>query len=188
MTTITFNPDDDRDYIAEMNAAIEGAVPEGDYVAPLLAAELAEKLKANDPELLAGWLWTRAQAELSETFARRSNSLRQYARAMGPRRAFADAVDEFERTGDPRLLRTFQTEHVVNSNNLRRKVADMTGSDHQFVADSYGATAKNASMLAAFHRAVAKKVGDRRTADVFTQEQYDNMLRSLMRGPERRAA
>jgi hypothetical protein len=186
--TVTFDPDDSRDYIAEMNAVIEAAVPEGDYIAPILGAELAEKLKANDPELLAGWLWTRAQAELSDTFARRSNSLRQHARVMGPRRAFADAAEEFERTGDPRVLRTFQTEYVVNSGNLRRKVADMTGPDHRFVADSYGATAKSASMLAAFHRAVAKKVGDQRTADVFTQDQYDAMLRSLMRGPERRAA
>lgn len=186
--TVTFDPESGRDYIAEMNAVIQAAVPEGDYVAPLLAAELADKLKANDPELLAGWLWTRAQPELSDTFARRSNSLRQYARAMGPRRAFADASEEFGRTGDPRVLQTFQTEHVVNSGNLRRKVADMTGADHRFVADAYGATAKNAAMLAAFHRAVAKRVGHRRTADAFTQEQYDAMLHSLMRGPERQVA
>lgn len=187
MTAITFDPEDGRDYAAEMHALIEQSVPNGDYIAPLVAADLADKLIANDPALLAGWLWQRAQTVLSDVLARRSNSSRSAARAMAPRHAFAQAAEAYDRTGDPSQLRALQAEYVVNRENLRRRVADMTGADHLFVANTYMLTSKRASMLAAFHRAVAKKVGDRRTAEVFSEEQYLAMYRSIV-GPAIAAA
>jgi hypothetical protein len=172
-----------RDYAAEMFATIETFVPAGNYVAALIADDLFNKLEATDPDLLRGFLVeVHGRTTLTDLIARRSNSLRQVSRIMAPRKAFADAAQVFAETGDAgALVASFRVEYVVNSDNLRLTVADMTGTDHQFVAGGYESTAKNASMLAAFHRAVAKKVGDRRTADVFTEEQYDTMLRSITR-------
>jgi hypothetical protein len=176
MTSMT-----DRDYLADMTAAIEAAVPEGEYVAALVAADLVEKLRVEDPELLAGWLDLRAAVVLADVIARRSNSKRQAARAAAPRTAFQEAARTFEVERDPLVMSPFATHYVVDGENLRRRVADMTGADHEFVASGYADTKTTAALLEKFHRAVAKKVGDRRTSDVMSEEQYARMYRSITR-------
>jgi hypothetical protein len=176
MTSVT-----DRDYVAEMAAAIEAAMPDGDYVAPIVAAELVERLRAEDPELLSGWLHLRAAVFLADSIARRSNSLRSAARVMAPRRAFAEASKVFETGAAPLALEPFKTEYVVDGGNTRRRVADMTGEDHQFVAAAYADSKRTAALLEQFHLAVARKVGKRRTADVISEEQYLRMYRSAAR-------
>jgi hypothetical protein len=49
-----------------------------------------------------------------------------------------------------------------------------------YVASRYHETAAVAKMREAFHKAVAKRVGDRRTEEVFTEEEYDAMYRSIV--------
>lgn len=171
----------DRDYVADMAAAIESAIPEGDYVAPIVAAELVERLRVADPELLSGWLHLRASVFVADVIARRSNSKRSAARAMAPRRAFAEASKVFEGGADPLALEPFKTEYVVDGGNTRRRVADMTGEDHRFVAAGYADTKNTAALLEQFHLAVARKVGRRRTADVISEDQYLRMYRSAAR-------
>lgn len=170
---------EDRDYLADMHDAIEAAIPDGDYTAPLVAAELVDRLRAEDPELLTGWLNLRAPAILADAIARRSNSRRQAARITAPRRAFAEAARAFADTGDPVGLRPFAAEYVVDEDNTRRTVARMTAADCLFVAGRYDETAQQAKLEAAFHRAVAKKVGQRTVSDAFTEEQYLAMYRSI---------
>lgn len=169
----------DRDYLADMNTAIEAAIPDGDYAAPLVAADLVERLRAEDPDLLTGWLSLRAAVFLADTIARRSNSRRQSARIAAPRRAFAEAARSFADTGDTTALRPFAAEFVVDEHNTRRTVARMTSADCLFVAARYEDTAQQAKLEAAFHRAVAKKVGKRTVGDAFTEEQYLTMYRSV---------
>lgn len=169
----------DRDYLADMNTAIEDAIPDGDYTAPLVAADLVEKLRTEDPGLLAGWLDLRAPVFLSDTIARRSNSKRQAARTAEPRKTFAKAARSFNADGDADALRPFAAEYVVDEDNTRRTVARMTAADCQFVAGRYDETARQAKLEAAFHRAVAKKVGARTVGETFTEEQYLTMYRSL---------
>ncbi|WP_042408133.1 hypothetical protein [Streptacidiphilus carbonis] len=176
MTSMT-----DRDYLADMAEAIEAAVPDGDYVAPIVAAELVEQLREKDPELLAGWLDLRAAVFLADVIARRSNGRRQAARAHAPRKAFGEAARSFGGSGDPVTLAAFTTEYVVNGENLRRRVADMTGADHQFVAGAYAEQKATAALLEKFHLAVAKKVGVRRTAEVMGEEQYARLYQSITR-------
>lgn len=168
-----------RDYLADMNAAIEAAIPEGDYTAPLVAADLVEKLRATDPDLLSGWLDLRAAAFLADAIARRSNSRRQAARVGAPRRAFAEAAQRFTEETDPAALAPFATEYVIDTANTRRRVEDMTGADHRFVAAGYAESKRTAALLEKFHLAVARKVGDRRTADVISESEYLSMLRSI---------
>lgn len=168
-----------RDYLADMNAAIEEAIPEGDYAAPLVAADLVERLRVEDPDLLSGWLELKAAVFLADAVARRSNSRRQAARVAAPRRAFAEAARSFASDGDAAVLRPFAAEFVVDEENTRRVVARMTAADCLFVAGRYEETARQAKLEASFHRAVAKKVGARTVGDVFSEEQYLTMYRSV---------
>jgi hypothetical protein len=169
----------ERDYLADMNAAIENAVPEGDYAAPIVAAELAAHLRQSDPDLLAGWLDLRAEVFLADVIARRSNSKRQAARFLKPRRAFAEAARSFESSGEAVVLKPFAFEYVVDAANTRRTVGQMRAADCLFVAGRYEETARSAKLEASFHRAVAKKVGLKMVADVFTEEQYLTMYQSI---------
>lgn len=169
----------DRNYTADMAEAIETAVPESDYVAPVVAAELVAHLRKTDPGLLAGWLDLRAEVVIADVIARRSNSKRQAARIGAPRRAFAEAARTFAASGDPGDLAPFSFEYVVDETNTRRTVANMTAKDCRYVADRYEDTARSARLEASFHRAVAKKVGGRTVGEVFTEEQYLEMYQSI---------
>lgn len=168
-----------RDYLTDMNEAIEQAIPDGDYTAPLVAADLVDRLRAEDPDLLSGWLELKAAVFLADAVARRSNSRRQAARVAAPRRAFAEAARSFSADGDATVLRPFAAEYVVDEDNTRRTVARMTAEDCRFVAGRYDETARQAKLEASFHRAVAKKVGVQTVGDVFTEEQYVAMYRSV---------
>lgn len=168
-----------RDYITDMNAAIEDAIPDEDYTAPLIAADLVERLRSEDPDLLTGWLELRAAVFLADAVARRSNSRRQAARVAKPRRAFAQAARSFSADGDASVLRPFAAEYVVDEENTRRTVARMTAADCLFVAGRYDETARQAKLEASFHRAVAKKVGSGTVGETFTEEQYLTMYRSV---------
>ena len=64
----------------------------------------------------------------------------------------------------------------------------MTGKDHLFVAADYDRDARPLLLLAAFHQAVAKKVGRKRTADVFSEAEYDRLYRSIVKPAEGAAA
>jgi len=172
-----------RNYLTDMSAAIEAATPDGaDYIAPLVAADLVERLRAEDPDLLHGWLDLKASVFLADVIARRSNSKRQTARAAAPRKAFAEAAERFQETHDPIVLSPFAFEYVIDDANTRRTVARMTALDCRFVAERYEDTARSARMEASFHRAVAKKVGSRTVGEVFSEDQYLLMYRSLTGG------
>lgn len=168
-----------RDYLTDMNEAIEEAIPDGDYTAPLVAADLVDRLRAEDPDLLTGWLELKAAVFLADAVARKSNSRRQLARAGAPRRAFAEAARSFADDGDASVMRPFAAEFVVDEDNTRRTVARMTAEDCLFVAARYEDTARQAKLEASFHRAIAKKVGKGTVSDAFTEEQYVTMYRSV---------
>jgi len=186
--TILDDPDaPTRDCLGEMSTLINAALPDGEYVAPLVAHDLVEKLRANDPDLLAGWLWERAEVTMTAYISDRIKSRRNTSRESLSRSAFAGAAERFAATGDGAVMREvasqrpFDAEYVVNEGLLRRKVAEMTGEDHLFVAKEYADTKQTAALLESFHRAVAKKVGKRKTKDVFTEVQYVEMYRSITR-------
>lgn len=168
-----------RDYLADMDAAVEAAIPDSDYTAPMVAADLVDRLRAEDPDLLSGWLHLKAPVLLADVVARKSNSKRQAARRSAPRRAFAEAARSFAETGDGAVFSPFAAEYVVDEENTRRTVARMTAADCLFVAGRYDDTAKQAKLEASFHRAVAKKVGKRTVGEAFTEEQYLTMYRSV---------
>jgi hypothetical protein len=176
-----------RDYLKEMNDFLDLMVPEGEYVAQLVAKEAVETLSKEDKELLLGWLLTKAPSFLSEHISRRSNGQRHKLRIASSRAAFASAVQTYEKEKDPDVLGPFSFEYVVNADNLRKRVSDFTRDDCVFVAEQYEDIALNARMRAAFHRAIANKLEPGQTVqDVFTEKTYLRMYYSVINNGESR--
>lgn len=148
---------------------------DGDFVPALAAEKLARELHEKHEQELLDWLDEHAVSFLREAITFRLRRSRGKAVRRAAARAFGKATDE----GDDELLGHFAVFHVVAPDRTQKRVADMTGEDHRFVADAYQATGKYDLMLAAFHRQVAKAVGKKRTADVLSEEQYDELLQSI---------
>lgn len=173
----------ERDYLADMDEQI-GASTRGDgWVAGIAAEKLHAQLLETDPDLLDGWLRAVAVQVLREAIGARSRVQRTVARRRAGSRAFQKAAREAEDSGDAApLLGLFAVNHVVDGDRNRKRAADMTGPEHLFVADNtYQRSANESLMLAAFHRAVAGKVGERRTSEVLTEEQYERLYLSIAR-------
>ncbi|WP_433233842.1 hypothetical protein [Actinomadura nitritigenes] len=177
--------DSARDFVAEMSAAIADALGAGDVIAPVAAEQLHARLLEEDPELLEGWLRTGAVQFLARAIGDRDRHRRTVARARAGARAFQAAAA----SGDRQALSIFTTvRYVVDEDATRRPLGEMTGADHLFVAREYGRSAAKSAMLSAFHEAVARKVGDRKTAEVFSETEYNRLYRSIAGEPEARAS
>lgn len=166
---------------------IEERIPAEDFIVSVLADKVHSYLTSEEPELFEAWLHENARkfiaAEISHAERSHRAAIGAAARNEKPS-AFAHAARRFQ-AGDPTALQTgtalrsFDAHFVVNEKNVRRRVADMTGSDHDFVASKYDTTGNKAKMLASFHKAVARKVGDRKTSEVFSEDEYEEMLRQI---------
>lgn len=165
-----------RDYLSEMDKLIADATAGTEWAAPVVAAGLHADLLANDPDLLSGWLHASAVEMLRQAIANRSRAARTAARHGARPRAFAAAAQAGDTAA---LVSMFAVDYVTGPGQTRKRVADMTGPDHEFVAGRYDQTGNRALLLAAFHRAVAAKIGDQRTADVYTEQQYAELHESI---------
>jgi hypothetical protein len=179
----------DRDYLAEMDALIISATEGSDFVAGVVAAKLHAQLQEADPDLLDGWLHTVAVQTLRQHVGLISRQRRMHGRRHARARAFSETAREFADTSGgneaaqagQRFIGMFKSDFVIDDDGTRRYVPEMTGADHLFVAvHQYDREASHQKMLAAFHRAVAKRVGKKRTADVLNEEQYEAMYQSIV--------
>lgn len=168
-----------RNYAADMDKAIADAIPEGDYAAGVVAQDLVNRLREEDPDLLFGFVMMHATKTVTDLIARRSNATRQLLRINAPRARFRKAAETFEQTGDATELSVFKVEFVVDDQDTRRRVGDLTAQDCNYVASCYEATAKRAAMEAAFHRAIGKKVGLGRVRDVMDEDTYLRLYKSI---------
>lgn len=178
---------DERDFLAEMRAICQEAIDSTEQPNPMVARDVVDKLRANDPELLTGWLLARAATTVCDYLTMMDHSQRAHSRQVGPGRAFADAAARFE-AGEADALAMFEGRYVIDEKGTRRRVADMTGPDHLFVAGQYGESARTARFLESVHRAVAKKCGARRTSEVYTPEAYAAMFAEPTKPAGRKAA
>lgn len=152
------------------------------YVAAVEAERFRDYLADHYPDVLKAWHQEREVIWISQAIGLRDRSERGKARRRARARQFHEASESFERDGDYEALNPFTVRYVVNDDNARKQVGDMTGVDHRFVASQYERSAKQDQMLAAFHHAVAKKIGRKRTRDVLTPEQYEALYRSIVGG------
>lgn len=162
-----------RDYATDMRKIIDKLrTGSGNYNAGILAHEVAQRLLSEDRELLYGFLEAHAVNTIRTMIIASDAATRSYARHNGPASVFADAVKSAEE-GDYKPLKVgfLQAVYVINPDNDRKALKDMTAQDVLFVASSYDNRAKSALLEAAFFRAVAKKVGKGRVADSFNNVQ-----------------
>lgn len=169
----------DRNYIAEMSAIIDAVTQVGELVVPLVAEDIVEKLRTNDPELLRGWLEARAAETLSAFIRNRLNSQRSYARSMHNRSVFANAAAEFAETGDVGAFAIFDTLVTVGPDNLRRRFGDLTSEDCTFVSNEYAKSRRESEMYEKFYSALSKKLNGRMVREVYTEDQCVAMLGSF---------
>jgi hypothetical protein len=167
----------DRDFLAEMDALIDAWAKPAHCVPGVVAARIIETV---DPVLLDGWLRQRATEILASAIAKHKRATAAASRASAAPRAFEKARREAA-GGDVAALSSFTAYCTVDAKKTRRRVADMTGADHEFVAAGCEKEAKSAALLAEFHRQVARKVGSNRTSDVLSEKQYDQLYHSIVR-------
>lgn len=149
---------------------------DGPFVAGVEAEKFLAWIEEHDPTALTDWLHDNARRFIARDMAEVMRHQRGAALARAKSRAFGKAAAD----GEPEILGHFAVVYTVDGEDTRRRVGEMTGADHRFVAGEYEASAKNDRMLAAFHRAIAKKINGRTTAEVLTEEQYDALLRSVV--------
>jgi hypothetical protein len=180
--------DTDRDYLAEVDELICQMITGSGWVASVIAAQLHRKLLSDDPDLLDGWLHELAEDMLRVVISRKVRAANTAARNAASRKTFREAAQALEDAdeGDReeagrRLLSVFDAVHVVDEDNTRKKARDMTGAEHEFVAETrYALQARRLEMLSHFHRAIAEKVGDNRTEDVMDEGTYVRLYRSIV--------
>lgn len=171
----------ERDFIAEMRAIIDAETSSGPYISGVVAEHIVEKLRANDPELLDGWLNVQAASFLRHAINLRDCSARTYARTATRRGVFAKAAQEHEAGNSAPLVRWLNVPFAVEDGS-RKRLADLTAADLDFAASTYEARAAENAMTASFLRALRKKVGRLTVGDKFSDEQLTAMWASLSGG------
>lgn len=134
------------------------------------------------PEALDEWLKANARRILAAELGYQLGQYRNAARNGAPIAGFKDRAAQRaagKEVAEPSPSRHFDATHVVAAGSVRRKAGDMTAADHIFVANTYTRDGNDLLMMAAFHKAVAKRVGDKKTSDVFTEDTYAAMLRGF---------
>lgn len=147
----------------------------------VVAAEIASKLRAEDPDLLSGWLDLNAEQFITRFLGDQARSRRSHAVSSRPRSAFARAAERFA-SGDREPLYSIfsDTTFVVDEEKTHKSVGSMTKADHLFVSNDYGQQAAPLLFEAAFHKAVAKRIPNgKTTADVMSEEDYVRLRSSI---------
>lgn len=152
---------------------------EGDFVPAVEAEKLIAAVDEKEPSALDEWLHVNAVGFVTHTLSMRLRRHRRSAHRQADPEEFDDAATAHAR-GDDEPISHFAARYEIDATHTRRRVADMTGADHTYVADGYNVSGKRALVLESFHRAIAKKIGKRRTADAITEDQYDALFRSIV--------
>lgn len=176
MTTV------DRDYAVEMRAVMDAETGSGPYVSRIVAAQIVEKLRATNPDLLHGWLGAQAETFLWQAINDRDRSLRSHVRATVGRSVFAKDAAAHEDGDSGALSRWLSTPFSV-ADGYRKRLGDMEKADLQFAAEAYRARAEQNAMTAALLAALAKKVRKGTVAAYFTDDQLDTIWCSIAGEP-----
>jgi hypothetical protein len=169
----------ERDVNQQMMELIRASIPEGSGWMPAVVAEdIVAELRQADPELLHLWLEDGAARFIQHHLVRILAALRAKAKSEVGARTFGSAAARFT-NGDKDALTMFELSYCIEDG-TQVTIADMTGKDHLFIAGRFAMEQKQYALLEHFHKAVAKKVGARKTSDVFTAEKYEQLYRSIV--------
>lgn len=168
-----------RDYVAEMRQVIDEATSNGPYTSPAVAQEIVDKLRANDLDLLDGWLQVQAVSFVRDAINYRDRSQRSHARQTSGRSVFRRDAEAHEGGDETAMSGWLETVYAVNDDGLRKRLAEMSKPDLTFVADDYRRQAQEALLAEAFMRALARKVGRGKVSDHFDDEKLAELWNSI---------
>lgn len=150
----------------------------GGAVAVVEAQRLFDRLVAERPDDLAAMLHDYGPFLFAQIIRDRLRSVRAHRGMTAAAAEFEEAAAEFGAgaitAGE--FLGTFAIPHRVSPDGAVKRAGEMTGSDHLFVSERYGESAKTFKLRAAVHAAVAKRIGDRRTDEVYTEAEYAALI------------
>lgn len=165
----------DRDYAAELRAAIDQYRHENDgEPPPIMAEKIVRQLYEKDPQLLLGWLELNAVSVMRDVITSIDRSQRGYQRRVAGRAVFAETATNPE--GASKWLALYYT---VDERSTRLPLRLMRSEHLQYVADGYTADGTTALMEAAFFRAVADRIGEDTVEQHFTEEAILRLRRSI---------
>lgn len=165
--------------LAYLHEAVEGE----SYVPREKAEEIDDRWRRENRETYEAWLKERRVDFIMvrlQHYARTSRSL-----ILNPgtiKSTMARFVATATAGGDTSLLVRWRCR--VDEDGTQASIGSMGKSDHLFVARAYDARANSNAMYAAFHRAVAKHIGDERTDHVFDERKLVEMFYSITRERE----
>lgn len=149
---------------------------DGGWILAVEAAKFTASARETDPKGFAEWLDENAEQFVTWRGASYERHNRAQAVARMNARRFHEAVSN---ASADEVRDIFAVTFVVGAQDERKRLGAMTAADHNFVADGYERDGKRALMFAAFHRALAKKVGSQRTDAVMTAEKVETLFSSI---------
>jgi hypothetical protein len=161
------------DLLAEFRQSLDG-----DYIATVEATRFVKRMEADHPDVLAGWMGAKTVEFVTSVIGAAERRERSQTLRGASRRAFAVAAE----SADPARLELFHLPFVIDAENTRRPLAEMTGRDCGFVAGNYEATGKHDLAVAAFFRALEKKAGRKKVKTVLDEPQCERLIRSFLGG------
>lgn len=176
-----------RDVNGEMRRLIDDALDRNEpgYIPAVLAVNIVEQLQREDPELLNKWLITQATRIVREAIVAVERYHKQVAKSVsespsGTKSVFTGALERYEKSKDPRVLSAWlSTTYVVNVQNQRRPLGDMTQDDLGYAAESHQKLSRSNAMQAAFLRVLAGKVGAKTVREVYSEQELAEAWRRL---------
>lgn len=171
-----------RNFAVEMGELIAKETDRDPYEPAVVAQEIVDKLLAQDPELLHGYLLAHATAILREAIGRRAASMRMMARrsATGARmREITEALSQGEVVTMQEVRDRWLTCSFELDDKRQHQLKTMRYKDLLFVAESYDERAAQNATEAAFFRAIAAKVGHQTVGEVFTEEKLVALRQGL---------
>lgn len=165
------------DPAATIRALLDAATADGPYAPRIVAQEVVLQLRRRDPKLLADYLDRQAVDVVVAALNSRDRSRRAHVRNRASKEEFGAAVDSYH-YGNPAPLRRFLDMPLSVEGGLRKPLGDLTGPELRSAARSYQNHATRTLFMAAFLRALAKKVGSDTVADHYTEDD----LAALWRG------
>lgn len=151
------------------------------YTPRIAATEIVDKLRANDPELLARWLDEQAVEFVIAMLSHRERSARSHTAQTASRGAFKDAVEQAERGDTEPLRRRFLDMPMprLEDGTSGWKLGELGHGQLMYVSQDYKNRAHANNMWAAFTGALAKRVRTGTVAGHFTEDQLAALWGSL---------
>jgi hypothetical protein len=152
----------------------------GSYALPLVAAQIIEKLRRDDPRLLASWLDDNAQRFIYEALVKRDGHVRRESKERAKRRVFHSASGDGGGETDEEQLESFLDVPFLSESGTK-PLGKMTGADLKFAVGKYERRSVDNRMTAAFLEALANQVAaDQMVEEVLDEDQVRHVYHEFV--------